>query len=158
MQLTVLLETLNASSIVLFVVQIVAQYTIGKNASSSILMVHYIESRFPNHPQAQHRKPCGAVLMKNVKSSNGKVLLYPKLIYTYKSITESLQELLRNPGFSVKCEAWRKRPTRVDYYYDVYDGEIWKDFQNPDGRSFLSVPNNFAFQINVDWFNPFTHT
>lgn len=23
---------------------------------------------------------------------------------------------------------------------------------------FLSVPNNFAFQINVDWFNPFIHT
>lgn len=76
----------------------------------------------------------------------------------YRSITESLQELLRNPGFSLKCEAWRKRSTKEGYYCDVYDGQIWKDFQNLDGIRFLSVPNNFDFQINVDWFNPFTHT
>ena len=58
----------------------------------------------------------------------------------------------------MKCEAWRRRSTTEGYYYDVCDGQIWKDFQNPDGIPFLSVPHNFAFQINVDCFNPFTHT
>ena len=96
--------------------------------------------------------------MKMVKSSNGRLLLYPKLIYTYKSIIESLQELLRIPGFSPKCEAWRNRSRREQYYCDVYDGQIWKDFQSPGGVPFLSVPNSIAFHINVDWFNPFTHT
>lgn len=38
------------------------------------------------------------------------------------------------------------------------DGKIWQDFMNVDGIPFLSVPFNFALQINVDWFQPFTHT
>ena len=40
----------------------------------------------------------------------------------------------------------------------MYDGDIWKEFLQPDGVPFLSVPNNFAFQLNVDWFKPFKHT
>lgn len=54
---------------------------------------------FPNHPQVQHRKPCDTILMKKVKSSNRRLILYPKLIYTYKSIIESLQDQFRIPGF-----------------------------------------------------------
>ena len=41
---------------------------------------------------------------------------------------------------------------------DMYDGEIWKEFLQRDGVPFLSVPNNFALQLNVDWFKPFKHT
>lgn len=114
--------------------------------------------RFPNHPQIQHRKSCDVVLMKKVKSASGNVVLYPKQIYTYKSIIESLKELLARPDFSMKCEAWRNLPCRDEYFNDVFDGQVWKDFQIPDGVPFLCIPNNFAFQINVDWFNPFTHT
>ena len=40
----------------------------------------------------------------------------------------------------------------------MYDGQIWKDFQSPGGVPFLSVPNNIAFHINVDWFNPTQHS
>ena len=111
--------------------------------------------RFPNHLQVHHRKSCDTVLMKKVKSSSRRVVLYPRLIYTYKSIIESLQELLSRPDFSAKCEAWPDRRIREEYYSDVYDGQVWKDYQNPDGVPFRSVPNNFALQINVDWF---THT
>lgn len=114
--------------------------------------------RFPNHPQSQHRQPCGAVLMKKVKYFSGKVAFYPKLIYCYKSIIESLQEMLARPDFSAKCDDWRSRPVAVGVYRDVYDGSIWEKFQAPDGVPFLNLPNNFAFQINVDWFNPFKHT
>ena len=96
--------------------------------------------------------------MKEVKSSNGKVVLYPKLIYCYKSIVETMQDVLNRPDFSVKCEAWRTRSHQDGVYNDVYDGQLWKEFQAPDGIPFLSLPNNFAFHINVDWFNPFTHT
>ena len=110
---------------------------------------------FPNHPQVQHQKPCDTVLMKTMKCSGGKTVLYPRMIFTYKSILESLQEMLDRPGFSEKCELC---PHQDEIYTDIYDGDIWKEFQNSNGAPFLSVCNNFAFQMNVDWFNPFIHT
>ena len=45
-----------------------------------------------------------------------------------------------------------------DVFTDAYDGEIWKEFLQPDCVPFLSVPNNFALQLNVDWFKQFKHT
>lgn len=38
---------------------------------------------------------------------------------------------------------------------DVYDGRIWKEFLNPKGLPFLSLPYNFALALNVDWYQPF---
>ena len=43
-------------------------------------------------------------------------------------------------------------------YCDVFDGKVWKDFQSFEGKPFLSLPFNFALQLNVDWFQPFKHT
>jgi hypothetical protein len=40
----------------------------------------------------------------------------------------------------------------------VYDGKIWEEFQMYNGNPFLSLPHNFAFQLNIDWFQPFKHT
>ena len=40
----------------------------------------------------------------------------------------------------------------------MYDGQVWKDFLFYEALPFLAVPNNFAFQINVDWFQPYEHT
>lgn len=57
-----------------------------------------------------------------------------------------------------KCEAWRTQPHQDGVYKDIYDGQMWKDFQTPGGTPFLSLPYNFGFHLNVDWFNPFTHT
>ena len=41
---------------------------------------------------------------------------------------------------------------------DVYDGKLWGDFQNIDGRPFLSLPNNLCLALNIDWFNPYEQT
>ena len=40
----------------------------------------------------------------------------------------------------------------------MYDGQLWKKFLVYDSIPFLSVANNYAFQVNVDWFQPFEHT
>ena len=39
--------------------------------------------------------------------------------------------------------------------HDIYDGNVWKEFLSVNGKSFLSLPYNFGFIINVDWFQPF---
>ncbi len=35
---------------------------------------------------------------------------------------------------------------------------MWKQFQTYDGHPFLSLTGNLAFQLNIEWFNPFKHT
>ena len=115
--------------------------------------------KFPSHPQTQHRQPCGVKLMKEVKSKDsGGISLYPKRVYCYKSLISSLQDMLKQPDFIRKCEEWRSTELDPDVYCDVYSGSIWKEFMGPDGSPFLSAPNNYALQLNVDWFNPYKHT
>lgn len=115
--------------------------------------------RFPSHSQPQHRAPCGATLMKTVKSSTGKTFLYPNLVYCYRSIITSLQELILQPHFLPMCESWRKNYNKEkDVFRDVYDGKIWKDFMIFDNKPFLELPFNLALILNVDWFQPFDHT
>ena len=41
--------------------------------------------RFPFHPLKHFREPCGTLLIKSVKSPPGNQILYPRLIYCYKS-------------------------------------------------------------------------
>lgn len=113
---------------------------------------------FPHHPQAHHRIQCGNTLMKKVKSSKGRVSLYPRLIYCYCSVIESLKEMVIKPGFIERCEQWREQKSPEGIYSDIYDGNIWKEFMSVDGVPFLSAPFNFALQLNVDWFQPFKHT
>ena len=74
--------------------------------------------------------------------------MQPRLIYCYKSVIESLHEMLKQKGFHDNCEMWRKRDSNV-IYRDVYDGQVWNDFLNPDGIPFLSVAYNYAFQLMV---------
>lgn len=113
---------------------------------------------FPNHPQRVRRSPCNSVLLKTVRTSCGTSSLYPRQMYCYKSVTESLQELILRPGFVEICENWRTRNIANDMITDIYDGKVWKDFLNPNGVPFLSLPFNFALTLNIDWFQPFRNT
>ena len=113
---------------------------------------------FPSHPQPQHRKPCNTPLMKRVQFSSGFVRFVPYLVYCYKSICDSLQEMILREGFLEHCERWRQEPEAGESYRDVYNGRVWKEFQVLDGRPFLSLPFNFALHLNVDWFQPYKHT
>ena len=53
--------------------------------------------RFPMHPMEPHRSPCGTLLMKTIKTLSGKVNLHPKFTYCYRSIIQSIQDLLLRP-------------------------------------------------------------
>ena len=113
---------------------------------------------FPRHPQKSRRKPCGTVLLKSVRTSHGTTALYPRRLYCHISLIESLQQFLLRPHFFTKCEQWRLREVKPGTLCDVYDGQVWRDFLDFDGKPFPSVPFNFALSLNVDWFQPFQHT
>lgn len=115
--------------------------------------------KYPNHSQSRRRQPCGSLLLKSVEFISGRKILYPFKIYAYKSLQQSLQSFLRRPDFFSKCQQWRARDrSSCGSIEDIYDGNIWKDYQQCLGSPFLCQPFSFAFVLNIDWFQPYTHT
>ena len=126
------------------------------DGSKSSRRCSYIQ--FPDHPQVCRRKPCDTLLMKTVRTSTGTTYLYPRQMYCYNSLVRSLKERVHQTGFIDKCEAWRNRVASQGVLEDVFDGQIWEEFMNPEGIPFLSLPYNFALSLNCDWFQPFKNS
>ncbi|CAH1232939.1 Hypp536 [Branchiostoma lanceolatum] len=124
----------------------------GREESKRCSFVKYI-----NHPQRQHRRPCGQKLLKSIKLPSGKTKLVPFKIYCYKSLKESISALVRRSGFEESCELWRKRSQNSDKMSDIYDGKIWKEFNDPQKHDFFTKEGNYGLVLNVDWFQPFKH-
>ena len=82
----------------------------------------YVE--FPNHTQLSRRKPCDHALLREVILLNNRRALYPKKVYCYKSVSDSLSEILGREGVLDMCEEWRNRQVLADYLGDVFDGRV----------------------------------
>ena len=102
--------------------------------------------------------PCDTELLKKVKTSAGTTNLYPRQLYCYQSLVQSIKDLVKRPGFIEKCELWRSRKIMENTMDNIYDGKVWNSFLNPFGKPFLSIPYNYALSLNVDWFQPFKHS
>ena len=111
---------------------------------------------YPNHPQPSRRKECGTLLLKKVKSGK----LVPIKVYPYQPLCVSLGRLVQREGFVEASEHWRKREYSIssEYYGDVYDGQVWKEYKENHLKNFLTYPFCYMVTLNVDWFQPFTHT
>ena len=114
---------------------------------------------YPRHPHQARRRPCGSVLMKVMRSRAGKTFLYPRQVYCFKKVTDSLQDLINKPNFMENCEKWRNCSTQLsdNVLGDCFEGRVWKEFQYVDGEPFLAIPNNFALVLNIDWLQPTLH-
>lgn len=113
--------------------------------------------QFPTHRQHFRRTKCGEPLLKEVSLKSGGTKLYPHKVYCYNSIIDNLCQFLQRPGFVDKCELWRSRGIPDGFLADIFDGRIWKEWQNLDGKAFFAAQRNYAFMLNVDWFQPFKH-
>ena len=112
---------------------------------------------YPDHPHRSRRQPCSNALLKTVELATGRKIYYPYLVYCYLGVKQPLQKLLSRPSFFEMCEQWRSREAKPNTLSDVYDGNIWKDFQQYEGRPFLSEPGCIALMLNMDFFQPFKH-
>ena len=114
---------------------------------------------FPNHRYRHYRSMCGEMLLKQSKIMGGNVKLIPRKTYPYYSLKNSLASLISRPGFVELCEHWRERAQNIpsDILADVYEGNVWKQFCEEHNR-FLQYPGNFLLLMNMDFFQPFTHT
>ena len=78
------------------------------------------------------------------------LFLYPRRLYCYKGVVDSIQQMLLRPGFLQSCEKWRERCDPENGIEDVYDGRIWKEFIIHENQPFLSVPFNFALSLSFN--------
>ena len=113
---------------------------------------------FPNHRQHFRRTECGEPLPQEVTLKSGQTRLYPFKVYGYQSVIGTLKRFLRRPGFTLKYELWRERGIPDGFLADVFYGRVWKEWQNVDSKPFLAAPRDYAFMLNVDWFQPFKHS
>ena len=119
---------------------------------------------YPNHPYPRRCLPCDATLLKPVEFSSGRTIFYPHLVYCYKSLKESLQSLLLNNDFVSNCHLWHEQAQIDDgIISSIYDGYIWKEFFNVTetpliNYSFSANKYSFGLALNIDWFQPYTHT
>lgn len=88
-------------------------------------------------------------------TQQNKTVFYPYKIYCFNSIIDQLDSILKRPGITDLCERWRNRTVRSGFMADIFDGQVWKDFQTVNGKDFLRKRNNIALGINVDWFQPY---
>ena len=64
---------------------------------------------------------------------------------------------MKKRGFENLCEKWRHQFFSENVLSDVYDGNVWKEF-NGLKYNFFTEPNNFGLMLNVDWFQPFKYS
>ncbi|XP_035697293.1 uncharacterized protein LOC118430485 isoform X2 [Branchiostoma floridae] len=133
-------------------------FHIKRNGSKVSNKCEFVPFYSHPHRRSELRQKCGTVLMKKVKSVKGEEYMYPKKTYCYKSVVETLQTFVKRPDFMSKCEEWRERNVKENEMADIYDGQVWSDFQYVDGTAFLAEPNNLAFMLNCDWFQPYKHS
>ena len=101
---------------------------------------------------------CDGQLVKRVVLKNHVIKYYPIYYYCYSSLLNSLEKLLQKPGFPEKCEEWRKRgQSKPEQMTDIFDGQLWKDFQKYNGSDFLNAPRNYGLMLNFDFFQPMKH-
>ena len=62
------------------------------------------------------------------------------------------------PGFAELGEHWRSLNNGTDQIHDIYDGNIWKEFQYINGNPALANKYVYGLMANVDWFQPFKLT
>ena len=100
---------------------------------------------------------CNASMVTRVTLQNGKTCFYPIKYYCARSIIEELEKFLLRKDFASNCELWRNRQMTDGLLADVYDGNLWKEFQTVNGTPFLQKPRNYAFTLNFDFFQPMKH-
>src|SRR5689334_16664260 len=69
---------------------------------------HCLFQNFSNHPMANYRSSCSAVITKQVPT-NQEIIYRPVLIFPIVNIKRQLQRLYNKKGFEESCRKWATR-------------------------------------------------
>lgn len=66
------------------------------------------------------------LLIKTVKTTMGKRLFMPLMVFLYKSLIDLIKDLIQQPGTLDLLNHWRQRTSVDRVMTDIYDGAVWK--------------------------------
>ena len=112
---------------------------------------------FPRHPQKRIRSLCQFPLVKMIKITSGKETFRPMKLFCYKSIVQSIAEMVQKPGILHLLNRWKLRSIPNGILADIYDGVVWKLFLTVNGEDFLQSRYGIGLLLSVDWFQPYKH-
>ena len=113
--------------------------------------------RFPKHPQARMRIPCGSALLKTIRTASKKRIERPIKVFCCRSLIACCKQLVGQPGILDIFGHWKKRSMPAGVMADIYDGAVWKSFLRLNQQNFLLDKYTFGLSLNVDWFRPYKH-
>ena len=74
---------------------------------------------------------------------------------------QQLYMLYNRTNFESLLRHSSNRSISENIFSDIYDGEIWKSFLVSEGEKFFlpeKLDEHLGLSLNVDWFQPFTHS
>ncbi|CAB5393717.1 unnamed protein product [Rhizophagus irregularis] len=86
---------------------------------------------YPNHPMSNLRSYCNNIITKQIPT-NQEIMFKPSLIFPIISIKRRLQQLYNTKGFEESCRKWTNQPNNEKELADIFDGRIWKTFEDPN--------------------------
>lgn len=57
--------------------------------------------------------------------------------FAYQPLSASIERLFLRPGFEAKIEEWRTRTRVENSFFDVFDGDMWRQFRARNGSLFV---------------------
>lgn len=113
---------------------------------------------YPNHNQERFRQKCNNSLVKKIDSNSDNPIFRPIMIFPLVSIKQQLTLFFGRKDFEADCRKWGVRRNNTDVLFDIYDGRIWKSFEDEDGKPFFTkecADTHVGLMLNMDWFQPF---
>jgi hypothetical protein len=95
---------------------------------------------------------CGKPLLK--RSNPNSTTWTPVLTYPCVGVEAALSNILLRLGIDESLEHWKKRTLPEGTYGDLYEGAVWREFQEWNGFPFLS-DRGIGLMLNMDGFQPF---
>ena len=78
--------------------------------------------------------------------------------FAYQPLSASIKRSFLQPGFEAKIEEWRSRTCVENSFFDVFDGDMRRQFPARNGSIFVDQHRSLLLSLNIDWFSPFTNS
>ena len=116
---------------------------------------------YPNHNQERFRQKCNNPLVKKIDSSKDSRIFRSIMTFPLVNIKQQLTLFFGRKNFEVACRKWAERRNETEALFDIYDGNIWKNFKDEHGELFFTkecADTHIGMMLNMDWFQPFVNS